>query len=193
MSVTPKILAFAGSARKGSFNKTLVKVAAEGARSAGAEVTFIDFCDYVLPLYDQDCETEQGTPKQSLELKSLFKAHDGFLISSPEHNSAISALLKNVIDWVSRPAEGEESLECFKGKVAILMAASPGGLGGLRGLNSVHSILSSLGTIVLPDQMAISAAHSAFDETGALKDSKKQERIEALGATLAITIAKLKA
>jgi chromate reductase, NAD(P)H dehydrogenase (quinone) len=193
MSSKPKILAFAGSARKGSFNKALVRIAAEGARGAGAEVTFIDYCDFPLPVYDQDCETERGIAEQALKVKDLFKEHDGFLISSPEHNSSISALLKNVIDWVSRPAEGEASLECFTGKVAILMAASPGGLGGLRGLNSVRSILSSLGTIVLPDQIAIPEAHLAFDDNGALKDSKKQERIAALGATLVRTVGKLKA
>ena len=193
MSVKPNILAFAGSARKGSFNKALAKVASDGARNAGAEVTVIDFRDFPLPVYDQDLEAEKGLPAEVLKLKELFKTHDGFLISSPEHNGAITALLKNVIDWVSRPAEGEANLECFRGKVAILMAASPGGLGGLRGLNSVRAILSGLGTIVLPDQMAIPAAHIAFDESGALKDTKKNERIQGLGATLAKTIAKLNA
>ncbi len=193
MSHTPKILAFAGSARKGSFNKTLVKIAAEGARAVGAEVTFVDFSDFPMPVYDQDFESDNGLPKEVLKLKELMKAHDGFLIASPEHNGALSALLKNVIDWVSRPAEGESSLECFKGKVATLMATSPGGLGGLRGLNSVRVILSGLGVIVLPDQLAISEAHAAFDDNGSLKDSKKQERVEALGKTLAKTIAKLKA
>jgi len=193
MSVKPNILAFAGSAREGSFNKALVKVASDGARNAGAEVTVIDFRDFPLLVYDQDLEAEKGLPAEVLKLKELFKTHDGFLISSPEHNGAITALLKNVIDWVSRPAEGEANLECFRGKVAILMAASPGGLGGLRGLNSVRAILSGLGTIVLPDQMAIPAAHIAFDESGALKDTKKNERIQGLGATLAKTIAKLNA
>ncbi len=193
MSVQTRILAFAGSAREGSFNKSLVKIAAEGARGAGAEVTYIDFCNFPLPVYDQDCESAKGIPENALKLKELLKAHDGFLISSPEHNSAISALLKNVIDWVSRPAEGETNLECFKGKVVVLMAASPGGLGGLRGLNSVRSILSSLGTIVLPDQIAIPEAHLSFDENGVLKDGKKQERIAGLGATLAQTVSKLKA
>jgi len=186
-----KLLAFAGSARNGSLNKTLVKVAADGASKVGAEVTYIDFRDFPLPVYDQDLESEKGLPAEVMQLKELFKSHDGFLISSPEHNGAISALLKNMIDWVSRPAEGEANLECFRGKVAILMAASPGGLGGLRGLNSVRAILSGLGTIVLPDQMAIPAAHIAFDESGALKDSKQQERILNLGETLAKTVAKL--
>jgi hypothetical protein len=70
--------------------------------------------------------------------------HDGFLISSPEYNSSISAVLKNAIDWVSRPVPGEPPLVAFRGKVARLMSASPGGLGGLRGLVHLRSILGNI-------------------------------------------------
>lgn len=106
-----------------------------------------------MPVYHQDLEEREGLPEKAQELKRLMKAHDGFLISSPEHNSAISALLKNTIDWVSRSGGTEEEpLIAFKNKVAVLMSASPGGLGGLRGLVSVRSILMNMGVLVLPNQ-----------------------------------------
>src|SRR5262249_29719722 len=105
--MAPRILAFAGSTRRDSFNKKLAGIAADGARAAGAEVTFIDLRDYPLPLYDGDLEAEKGLPEQAQRLKKLFLDHDGLLISSPEYNSSISGVLKNTIDWVSRPVPGE--------------------------------------------------------------------------------------
>ncbi len=103
----PRILAFASSTRRESFNKKLVTIAAQGAREAGAEVTLIDLKDFPLPLFDQDLEAEQGMPENGKHLKKLFIDHDGLLIASPEYNSSLPAVLKNVIDWVSRPAPGE--------------------------------------------------------------------------------------
>ena len=189
----PRILAFAGSSRRDSFNKKLVSIAAHGAREAGAEVTLIDLKDFPLPLYDQDLEAEQGIPENGKQLKKLFIDHDGLLIGSPEHNSSITAVLKNAVDWVSRPAPGEPSLVAFRGKVATLMSASPGALGGLRGLVHVRSILGNLGVIVLPDQIAVAKAYEAFQADGSLKDQKQQVGIEGLGKTLASFLMKLKA
>ena len=127
-----------------------------------------------------------------MKLKQLFIDHDGLLIASPEYNSSITAVLKNAIDWVSRPAPGEPSLVAFRSKVATLMSASPGALGGLRGLVHVRSILSNIGVIVLPDQIAVAKAHEAFNADGSLKDSKQQSGIEELGHTLASFLMKLK-
>jgi chromate reductase, NAD(P)H dehydrogenase (quinone) len=187
----PRILAFAGSLRRDSFNKKLVKIAALGARNAGAEVTEIDLGDYPLPIYDGDLEGASGLPENAKKLKALFLEHQGLLLSCPEFNSSITALLKNTIDWVSRPAPGEAPLAAFSGKVVSLMAASPGALGGLRGLVHVRSILGNIKCIVLPDQVAVSKAAEAFDDSGKLKDAKQQASIEKLGASLADTVAKL--
>jgi chromate reductase, NAD(P)H dehydrogenase (quinone) len=181
---TPKILAFAGSARKSSFNKKLVQIAAEGARGAGAEVTYLDFFDLALPLYDEDGESTQGLPDNARTLKALLKEHQGFLIACPEYNSSITPLLKNAIDWASRPEPDESSLVCFKNKVAVLMSASPGSLGGLRGLVHVRSILGNIGVLVLPDQMAIGQAHQAFNQDGNLNNESQQTAITQLGSTL---------
>ena len=191
--MTPRILAFAGSLRRNSFNKKLLKNAVKGARDAGAEVTLLDLKDFPLPLFDQDLEAEQGVPENGKKLKKLFIDRDGLLIASPEYNSSFPAVLKNAIDWVSRPATGEPSLVAFRGKVATLMSASPGALGGLRGLVHVRSILGNIGVIVLPEQIAVARAHEAFNPDGTLKDPKRQAGIEGLGRTLAEFLAKLKA
>src|SRR5690349_10389273 len=155
MAYTPKILAFAGSLRKDSFNKKLVKLAAAGAKSAGADVTYIDLKELPMPIFDEDLEAAQGMPENAKKFKQLMISHDGLLISAPEYNSSISAALKNAIDWASRPEPNEAPLVAFDGKVVSLMAASPGALGGLRGLVTVRSILGNIKVIVLPEQIAV--------------------------------------
>lgn len=192
MAGAPRILAFAGSTRGESFNKKLVRVAVRGAMDAGAAVTSIDLKDFPLPLYDGDLEAAHGIPEPAQRLKKLFIEHDGFLISAPEYNSSITAVLKNTIDWVSRAAPGEPALAAYTGKVAALMSASPGALGGLRGLVHVRSILGNIGVIVLPDQVAVPKANDAFQPDGSLKDSKQQTAVENLGRHLAAIIGKFK-
>lgn len=189
----PKILAFAGSTRIDSFNKKLVKVAAAGAMENGADVTIIDLRDFAMPLYDGDLEQKEGLPSNARKLKDLMISHQGFLISSPEYNSSISGVLKNTIDWVSRPTEGEEPLACFKGKVAGIMSASPGGLGGLRGLVHVRAILENISVLVIPEQIAIAKAHEVFNTDGTLKDKKQEEQVKRIGASVAKLLIKLTA
>jgi chromate reductase, NAD(P)H dehydrogenase (quinone) len=180
-----KILAFSGSARRDSFNTKLVAIAAGGAKAAGADVTVINLADFEMPLFNQDLEAEKGLPAAAVALKKLFIEHHGLLISCPEYNSSITPLLKNTIDWVSRPAPGEAALSAYKGKVATLMSASPGALGGLRGLVTVRSILGNIGVVMLPEQIAVPTAHQAIEASGRLKDEKMQASIEGLGRSLA--------
>jgi NAD(P)H-dependent FMN reductase len=179
----PRILAFAGSTRTGSLNKRLIRVAAEAARAAGAEVTLIDLRDYPLPPYDGDVEA-QGLPAAAVALKDLFKAHDGFLISAPEYNGGMSGMLKNTIDWVSRRGDDDSRLAAFSGKFAGLMAAAPGRLGAIRGLGQLRHVLTTVGVLVVPRQHGIHAADTAFDEDGRLKDPAQQAAIEAIAGRL---------
>ena len=172
-----KILAFAGSARSGSYNRKLANAAAEMARAHGAEVTLVELRDFPMPLYDGDLEESAGAPENATKLYGLMKEHDGLLLACPEYNSSITPLLKNVIDWVSRPREGEPPLAAYTGKVAGLLSASPGQLGGMRGLVHVRSILGNIGVHVIPAQAAVSAAHQAFDEAGAFRDKRAEERV----------------
>lgn len=190
---TPKILAFAGSLRADSFNKKLVKIAAKGAEAAGAEVTHLDLRDFPLPVFDQDLEASAGMPENGRKLKDIMLAHDGWLLACPEYNSSITAVLKNTIDWASRKQGDEAPLACFTGKAVALMAASPGALGGLRGLVVVRMLLGNIGMIVLPQQMAIPNAGTAFNPDGTLADAGKNTSVEKLGETLTQFLAKLKA
>ena len=179
-----KILVFAGSARTGSLNKKLARVAAEALRAAGASATFIDLADYPLPLYDGDLEARKGLPANARQLKDLFIAHQGLFIVSPENNASVSALLKNTLDWVSRQDGKESGLLAYEGKVAAIAAASPGALGGLRGLTHLRAILQTLKVLVLSEQFALGRAHEAFAEDGRLKDAKHQAAIAALAQRL---------
>jgi NAD(P)H-dependent FMN reductase len=187
----PKILAFAGSLRTGSYNKKLARLAADAARAAGAEVTLLDLRDLPLPLFDQDLEQSEGLPANARRLKDLMLAHQGLILACPEYNSSITAVLKNAIDWASRPMPGEQPLGCFVGKVAALLSASPGALGGLRGLVTVRSILSNIKVLVLPDQLAIVRAHEAFTPEGQLKDLKQQESVEQIARRLVEVVGRL--
>ena len=181
-----RVLAFAGSTRGASFNRALVGIAAAAAREAGAAVTEIDLRDYRLPVFDADDESEGGKPEPARALKQQLIDHDAWLIAAPEHNSSITAVLKNSIDWASRPDPDDGGpLVAFRGKLIVLMSASPGALGGLRGLVHVRAILGNLGCVVLPDQVAVPRAHEAFDADGRLVDPQQHQRIQGLGRTLA--------
>ena len=169
-----KLLFFLVSARKESMNKKLAKLAADMAQDAGAQVTHIDLKDFEMPLYDGDVEEQDGIPENAKKLKQLFVEHDGFFIASPEYNSSMPPLLKNTLDWISRPHEEDEaSLIAFNGKVAALGAVSPGGLGGLRGLVPLRMMLGNIGVTVVPSQVAVGSGFQAFDENEHLKDDRQ--------------------
>ncbi len=188
----PRILAFAGSTRTDSFNKKLVRIAAQGAREAGADVTLVDLRDYAMPLYDGDLEAREGLPENAQKFKQLMLEHQGLLISAPEYNSSITAVLKNTIDWASRDPSGKETpLACFKNKVAGLVAASPGALGGLRGLVHLRAILGNIQVLVIPDQVAVPKAHEAFAPDGSLKDAKQAVAVRAVGEKTALLLKKI--
>jgi chromate reductase len=188
-----KVLAFAGSLRKDSYNKMLVQAAARCAREAGAEVTELDLADYPLPIFDEDLEARDGVHPIAMELKKIFREHDAFLVSSPEYNSSLSAALKNLIDWLSRPVAGEPPLACFKGKTAALFAASPGALGGLRGLVHLRSILGNIGVLLLADQLAVGKADRAFGADRSLADPRQARMVKAIVDELVRIASTLKA
>ena len=168
-----KILFFSGSTRTGSYNSALAKEAYQIALDQGAEATYADLKEYPMPIYDGDLESDQGLPEKAIAFKQLFSEHQGVFIASPEYNSSFSPLLKNTLDWISRPhEENEEGLSAYKGKVIAIAAASPGGFGGLRGLIPLRMMLGNISTLVLPEQLAISGAHKAFNEQGHLVDEK---------------------
>ena len=192
MSKAPRILAFSGSLRAASWNHRIAELAAKAASKAGADVTMLRLRDHPLPVYDQEIEESTGLPPHVVALKKLFREHDGFLIASPEYNGSVSAALKNVIDWVSRPEDGHPNLVGFKGKVAGLLACSPGRLGGLRGLAQLRVILSGIGTIVLPDQVAVPGIHDQFKDSDVIGDEGMQQAVERIGQRVAQVAAALR-
>src|SRR5258706_7411806 len=158
--MTVKLLAFAGSTRSGSLNQALLDLAVAEARARGAEVTEIRLKDFDLPLYDGDLDVS-AFPGAARELKSLFQSHQGLLIASSEYYGSVSGLLKNAIDWASRPTDGEAltALSAFRGKVAGLMAASISPFGGLRGITHMRQILATIQTLVATEQVLVPFAH----------------------------------
>lgn len=189
----PKVLVIAGSAREGSFNRRLARLAAAAVEKAGGAATLVELRELPLPIMDEDLEAREGVPENARRLKALFFAHRGLFLACPEYNSSVTPLLKNALDWVSRKEAGEAPLGCYAGKVAALCSASPGALGGLRGLVTVRSILGNIKVLVLPDQVAVPVAQDAFDAEGALKDPARRDALDRLAAALVRTCAALDA
>lgn len=179
MATSPRILAFAGSARKDSLNRKLLAVTARAVEAAGVAVTLIDLNDYTLPLFDGDLEDAQGMPENARRLLEQMHTHAGLLIASPEYNSQLTPLLKNTLDWLSRADD-----DPFEGKVAAVVAASPGALGGARSLQHARQLLLNLGCHVLPAQCILPKAHEAFDTEGNLQDDRARKSVAALANQL---------
>lgn len=171
MQKKPKLLAFSGSSRKGSFNLRLLKVVADAAEAAGAEVNTVDLRELRLPIYDGDLEADNGAPEEVRALRTLMMQHDGFLIASPEHNGSISALLKNTLDWCSRPTDGIDGLAPYRGKAVALVSASVSPFGGVRGTLALRAIMAKLGALVLAEDVALASAQTAFGDNGALTNA----------------------
>ncbi|WP_339074872.1 NAD(P)H-dependent oxidoreductase [Teredinibacter turnerae] len=183
-----KVLFMAGSGRKESLNKKLARAASDLARSAGADVTFIDLADFPMPIYNGDLEDDSGLPENALALKKIFTEQDALFIATPEYNGSFPALLKNTLDWLSRSHyEGEPRMSAYTNKVVALAAASPGGFGGMRSLMALRLQMAHLNTLVISQQMALAKAGDAFDEEGSFKDDKKRAQLDALVKTLMAT------
>lgn len=190
---TPRVLVFAGSTRRGSLNKRLARVAADAVTAAGGAATLLDLADHRLPLYDGDLEANEGVPAGARRLREILRAHDALLIVSPENNASVPAVLKNMIDWVSRPVDGQNGLVPYQGKVAALLAASPGMLGGMRGLVHLRQILATLGVLVLSEQFALPRAHEHLPESGGLADAKHLATVSGIARRLVEVTARLAA
>ena len=181
-----KILAFSGSLRAESFNQKLVKIAADAARQAGAQVTLISLADFPMPLFDQDLEEKDGKPEAAKKLKQLFVEHDSLLIASPEYNSMITGALKNAIDWVSRAdSDDEQPLSAIAGKMAAILSVSPGGYGGARSLGFLRPFLENVKVTVLPEEFSLPKAHEAFDADGNLVNAENAAKVKAIGWKMA--------
>lgn len=171
-----KILAFAASLRKGSYNRKLIHEAARILkRSPGVVLDPADFREFEMPMYDGDLEASAGIPPGAQAFIRRISAADGLVISTPEYNGSIPGTLKNAIDWVSR-----DDSDPLDKKPVLLIGTSPGRLGAVRGLWHTRVPFEALGAHVYPEMFGVPGARQAFDDAGALVDPKNRERLEAL-------------
>ena len=181
----------------GQLGAEVVAEAADGAeaiRLFGEFKPDITLLDINMPKLTGDAALEQILRIKPDALVIMLSSQDSIdTVRRCIDLGARNYILKNTIDWVSRPAPNETPLAAFNNKIITLMSASPGALGGLRGLVHVRAIFGNIGAIVLPGQLAISKANEAFTPEDQLQDPRQQANVEKLGATLAAAIAKWKA
>jgi chromate reductase, NAD(P)H dehydrogenase (quinone) len=160
------VIGLSGSLRKGSFNASLLRAAAE---LAPPELKIEIATIAGIPLYDGDVESGSGVPAIVAALKDRIAAADGLLLVTPEYNSGIPGVFKNAIDWLSRPDTDIERV--FGGKPVALMGATPGRAGTRLSQNAWLAVLRTLGTQPwFGQQLYVAGARQAFDEAGALTD-----------------------
>jgi chromate reductase len=176
-----KILVIPGSLRSGSLNARLAAAMAHELAQSGADITRISLADFPLPIYDGDLQAKSGVPKHAVNLKRMMSAHHGVLIVTPEYNSSVPALVKNTIDWVSRVQDPHEARgQVFRERVFAIASASGGRLGGTRALAALRLILSACHASVIPNQLSLSFAEDAYDDTDRLKHPADIEALKAL-------------
>jgi len=180
LSAQTHVLAFAGSTRKDSFNKQLIKESAKLAQEMGAKVTVLDLKQYPLPLYDADYESDHGQPVNAKTIRDLMIKSDVILIATPEYNGSMSGTLKNLIDWTSRNEEGKPSRLAFKDKKFVIMSATAGPGASAGALTHLKSSIENIGGIVLAKQISVPNAHQAFDAQGQLANPNAENELKNL-------------
>lgn len=173
------ILAFAGSLRIASYNRGLVRAAKELAPE-GAQVEIIELDD--IPMYNEDLRAD-GNPPSVERLRAAIRSADALLIATPEYNYSISGVLKNALDWVSRPAPDV----VMKGKPTAIMGATGGMFGTVRAQMAFRQILTYTETHVLTKpEVLVMNARQRFDADGNLTDAETREWVRALVEALVV-------
>ena len=168
------ILGISGSLRQKSFNTALL-AAAEKMIPAGSSLTLQTL--HGIPLYNAEEEEASGFPPAVLALQKAIYEADALLIATPEYNNSIPGVLKNAIDWVSRPSALYSSI--FTGKKVALIGASPGGFGTILSQNAWLPVLRYFGADVwFGGRLLVSRAAEVFDENGALLDTRIEKTLQ---------------
>jgi NAD(P)H-dependent FMN reductase len=176
-----KILIIPGSLRTGSHNARLAAQAAYEFTQAGVDVTQLSLGDFPLPIYDGDLQAKSGVPKNAVNLKRMMAGHHGILIVTPEYNASLPPLVKNTIDWLSRVQDPNEARgQVFRERPFAIAAASESRLGGTRALAALRLVLSALQATVIPNQLALSFATTAYDDMDRLKNPADTQALKAL-------------
>jgi chromate reductase len=165
-----RVTGFAGSLRRESYNRALLRAAADVA-SADVEFTIIDLID--VPLFNADVEAT-GDPDSVAALKRAIHDADLVVIATPEYNQTIPAVPKNAIDWASRPPKPQ----AWDGKPVAIMGASPGRFGTVSAQRALRETLAGVNARVMPQpRVMLSGAAGAFRE-GVLVDDDQRDRLE---------------
>lgn len=161
------LIGISGSLRRQSLNSALLRAAVE-LTPAGATLELADIAG--IPLYNGDVENE-GIPDAVTVLKDRIAAADGLLLVTPEYNNSIPGVMKNAIDWLSRPPE--DIARVFHGRPVAVMGASPGPYGTLLSQNAWLSVLRTLRTAPwFEGRLAVARASTVFNDKGELIDEK---------------------
>ena len=167
------IVGICGSLRRLSFNRMLLD-AAVAAAPAGTAIEVASIRE--IPLYDGDVEAEQGVPEAVRQLKDRIAAADGLLIVTPEYNNSMPGVLKNAIDWLTRPAS--DIPRVFRGRPVAVMGTTPGQGGTTLAQNAWLPVIRTLGMRPwFEGRMLVSGAAKVFDADGAVVDEKIRERL----------------
>ncbi len=182
MTDARSILVFAGSTRKDALSKQLARAVSLEIQDQGGTANLIDLADFSAPLYNGDDEEAHGVPQAIKDLNALIRRHDGLVIATPEYNGFFTPLLKNTLDWCSRPGAAEETPPLPRGKPACIVASSPGPMGGVRAIPRLRDYLLELGFLVCPESHAISKAGDAFAGDGRLQVEAQSARMKVVVA-----------
>lgn len=167
------IVGIAGSLRRGSYNLSLLRAAAELAPD-GVEVDVASIRG--IPLYDADREAEEGVPSVVEELKDRIAAADGLLLVTPEYNNSMPGVFKNAIDWLTRPPK--DIGRVFRGKPVALMGATPGRGGTVLSQTAWLQVFRTLGMRPWFGKLVyVRGAGDVFDDEGRLVDEDLRERL----------------
>ncbi len=169
------ILGISGSLRKGSFNSSLLRAAAELA-PAGSTVEIASL--HGIPLYDGDLEAESGLPEAVRALKDRIATADGLLLATPEYNNSLPGVFKNAIDWLSRPAG--DIPRVFGDRHVALLGATSGPGGTLMAQTAWLPVLRALSTRPwFGSRLLVSGASKVFSAEGAMTDEKVRGQLQA--------------
>jgi chromate reductase len=175
--VALKVLGIAGSLRAGSYNRALLRAAQELA-PAGMEITTFDLAP--VPLYNGDVEAK-GDPEPVAALKAAIRQADALLIVTPEYNFGVPGVLKNAIDWASRPPRGS----ALQGKPAAIMGATPGmGGTGRAQMQLRQAFVFTQTHPLLSPEVLVARAAEKFDASGKLTDEPTRKFVGQLLAAL---------
>ncbi|MFT7776799.1 NADPH-dependent FMN reductase [Roseateles sp.] len=167
------IIALSGALRRASYNTALLRAAIAMAPEG---VTMELRTLHGIPLYDGDVEA-QGIPEAVTTLREAIRGADALLISTPEYNNSIPGVLKNGLDWLSRPSG--EGAKLFGGKPTGLIGATPGGFGTVQSQDALLSVLRTFGSdFWMAGRMMVSRAGTVFDADGRLADDKVQGQLQ---------------